>query len=48
MVVVSMTVNGIDHSDTVHGVSKCKSTVSSSNLTVSNPASLFKNLILVP
>ena len=42
MVVVSMTVNGIDHSDTVHRVSKCISTVSSSNLTVSNLASLFK------
>ena len=42
MVVVSMTVNGIDHSDTVHRDSKRISTVSSSNLTVSNLASLFK------
>ena len=41
MVVVSMTVNGIDHSDTVHRDSKRISTVSSSNLTVSNLASLF-------
>ena len=42
MFVVSMTINGIGHSDTVHSVSKWVSSVSDSNLTVSNLAGLFK------
>ena len=41
MFVVSMTANGIDHSDNVHRVSNWVSAVPNSNLTVSNLTNIF-------